>query len=662
MTAGFIAGDELMQGTTAHPRYVVQGLLPRIQRVKVLDMDAREEKLLDEADVRQMVATGELRIRRNGVDLLARLHRRSAKDDQAELTAQKFLGELKSLMARYGCTFRRAHTMLVQEILPQRQDSDTKPFSLSQAYRLIDRERKGLPLHAPDEARGNRTRRYAPEIYEVVTALAEEHLLKTHSRWTWSSFADLVNLRLHEAGLLEPSKQLSMNFLKRVVRNEHADPDHKRMHLHDAIAAKAVARQQIRIASIFERVEQDALHLPWLIRTPFGDSTNVYLVHALDCSASFPMGWYLAIGQPRVLDTLMCIESILFPKAPRLAQLGLKYDFDVFGTPSLLVLDNGPENKGDRMLGLARLNITVNRLKARHAHQKPFIERMNKSLKRFLETIPGSTRLDGVDGKRDPAARGDPVMTLEEMEKWIVRFYFEHWVHKPLERLADSIFIDNEDLGNTPLSRYRSLTEERGCPIPLPPSLDAWRSTIFEPKVRTLSRKTGISYDNYQFRGDQLAHLIRVYGESPVTVLVNPDDFRRVYVVDRDGTTLVPLLNASASEITPGFSFDEARELLKEAEDHGDQVARENVRRDVLNRSVEKPSKTRSSKNAKAARSRQTTTQARRSGAVLRSADNPLPPMSPALGSPALGIAPDDDWSHAQALEMFDRMSGRSRS
>jgi hypothetical protein len=36
--------------------------------------------------------------------------------------------------------------------------------------------------------------------------------------------------------------------------------------------------------------------------------------------------------------------------------------------------------------------------KSRHAHGKPFIERLNRSLKEALETLPGCTRLDAVDG------------------------------------------------------------------------------------------------------------------------------------------------------------------------------------------------------------------------------------------------------------------------
>lgn len=666
MTPGFLPGDELMQSSSGQALYIVSSVLPRIQRVKVMDLQHREEKLLDESELRTRVASGDIRVLRKGSDWARALHGRSEAEDRAHEAAKQFLEELLQLKRSYGVSFSRAYSMLVEEVLPERGEQAQKPLSLSQAYRLWERERDGIPLHLGHAAKGNRTPRFDPEVYDIVKNLAAQQFLKTHSRWTMRTLTEDVNRQLHKSELLPRSREVSRDFVQRVVLTQvHADPSHRRMHPHDAIAAKAVASKRLRVASPFERVEQDALHLPWLIRTPYGNSSNVYLVHAIDCCTSIPLGWCLVIGAPRVPDTLKCIETILFPKKRRWNDLGLRYDFDIYGTPSLVVVDNGPENKGDRLLQLSRLSISVNRLKARHAHHKPFIERLNGSLKTYLETLPGCTRFDGKDGKRDPAALGDPVMDLEEMERWIVRFYFEHWVNNPLDRLAESVFVDNEDLGNTPLKRYRVLTEERGGPIPLPPSVDAWRSAIYEQHYRTLSRKTGISYRDYHFKGDQLPYLINQFGETQVKILVDPDDYRWVYVVGKDGRTLVSLVNDKTSEMTPAYSFDEANAKLPKKDPKD--TASENLRQDVLNRSTEVPSKGRKSRadgptpTGKAAKSKLTTERARQDAAVKRSAANPLPPRLPSLGHPPLG-SEEDDWANVQPLEVFDRRTGEART
>lgn len=670
MSKGFLPGDELVQSTTGRVLYVVERVQPRIQRIEVLDVERRQKDLLDETELRSQVAAGDVRVRRRGVDWETGLDRRSNTDSQVHETHQalmRFLKELKRLRRECGVSFKRAYEILVKEAQSVEETGAKKLPSLSHAYKLWKRDRDGLPLHMGNAAKGNRTPRYAEEVFSKVKVLAEQQFLLTDSPWTLHSLTELVNQQLHDSGSLPGDKNVSKEFVQRVILTQvHADPEHRRMHPHDAIAAKAVARHRIRIAGPFERVEQDALHLPWLIRTPYGDSTNVWLVHAIDCSTSLVLGWHLVIGAPRVHSTLMCIETILFPKARRFEKLGLKYDFDIFGTPALLVVDNGAENKGDRLLRLTRLSIDVDRLKARHAHQKPFIERLNRSLKVYLETLPGCTRFNGKDGQRDPAALGDPVMTLDEMERWIVRFYFEHWANKPLRRLADSVFVENEKLGSTPLKRYRTLTERLGYPVPLPPSLHAWRSVVFEQRLSTLSRKNGVGYKKYKFRGDQLPYLIDQFGETKVTVLIDPDDFRVVHVVDRDDMTLIPLFNSSIDDRAPAYSFVQADMKLEEAADEGEDVALETVRRDVFSRSTETRRNARKSSNvgkasgAKATASRETAKVAQHDEAVKRAGLNPLPPRIPTLGNPALGTD-EVDWESVSTLEVVDRRTGEVR-
>src|SRR3546814_2505776 len=114
----------------------------------------------------------------------------------------------------------------------------------------------------------------------------------------------------------------------------------------------------------FERVEQDAVHLPFVIDTPEGPFSNVYLVHAIDCCTSMPLGWNMVIGSPSESDGFRCIESILFSKMDAFERLVLMQDLDVFGTPHPLILDNGPETRGERMRKLPDRKRT--RLNSRH--------------------------------------------------------------------------------------------------------------------------------------------------------------------------------------------------------------------------------------------------------------------------------------------------------
>ena len=446
--------------------------LPPIQSIKALDIKQRTEVILDEPDLRQQIAWGQLRVRRQGVVLTAPKTKRSIEEDAETLATLRVLSALNSLRKQRKLSLNKAYDTLQEQLLAGRADIAFLP-SRSHVYRLWNQDRRGLPIRKGNAAKGNRDPKQSDEVRKVVTDSASLYL-QTRSKWTLGNLTEYINQQLQDADLQPKNRKVSKNYVRRVIHEDlHADAEHARMDPQDAIGAKAVASRTIRVEGLFERIEQDGLHLPWLLRTPHGDSTDVWLVHAIDCCTSMPVGWHLVIGSPRTASTLLCIETILFPKAPRLEALGLRYDFDIYGTPLEIWADNGPENKSDRLTRLSRVGIDFRRLKSNHPHHKPFIERLNRSLKSYLETLPGCTRFDGKDGKRDPAALGDPVMTIEEMEGWIVRFYFEHWVNKPLKRLSKSIFTDNQNLGSTPLLRHRTLTEKLLRPMPLPISIDA---------------------------------------------------------------------------------------------------------------------------------------------------------------------------------------------
>jgi putative transposase len=653
MRPGFLPGDELIEPSSGTVLYVVEYAVPLIQSIKVLDKPNRTEVLLDEEELRQQIVSDQIRVRRHREVLGGRQKKRSLQEDALMLATKRLLATLNSLRRRLDVSFNKAYDTLKKDHDAGRTTDITFLPSRGHAFKLWQRNREGLLTHKGNAAKGNRSPRHSAAVLEVVKASAA-HYLQIQSKWTLRSLTEYVNTQLN-------GTRVSQQYVRRVIHEQlHADPDHARMLVKDAIGAKAVASRKIQIEGLLERTEQDALHLPFVVTTRYGISNEVYLVHAIDCCTGIPLGWHLVIGPPRTSSTLACIESILFPKAPRFAALGLAYDLDVYGPPEQIWADNGPENKSVRLPRLSRVGIDFHRLKGNHPHHKPFIERLNGALKVRLETLPGCTRFNGKDGKRDPVALGDSIMPLEELEKWIVRFYFEDWVNRPLKRLEDSIFKDDESLGFTPKSRFRALTEVRLRAMPLPISVDEWRSVVFDWQELTLSRKSGISYEGFQFRGDRLPGLINEFGETKVTVLIDDDDFRTVSVMGRDGQTLIPLVNAVVDSTSVAYTFAEARKKREELRAAGKDPDCEKLLRDIFSRSVGAPApptpspKSQTKPAKRSAASKQTTQLSREHDALLRSVKSPLPMPEPRLGNPPLGNV-DDPWSSTAGYQVSNR-------
>lgn len=527
-------------------------------------------------------------------------------------------------------------------------------------YRLLYRERNHLPLYSGDANKGNRACKRSREVRSLVVTLGKQLFAQVGSRWTLRDLVERINDIAVDKQYIAVSDRITRKYVRDVIAAELGpDLDLDRMDPRTANSFKSVAQTCVLASLPFERIEQDTLHLPWRVVTKDGISHRVHLTHAIDCYTGMPVGWLLGVGAPNVTKTLECVERTLYSKSEVFKQLGMQHGKDVFGTMHTLVLDNGPENKGERITKLAHLGIDVIHCKANTPQEKPYIERLNRALKEALQTLPGCTRFDDVDGVRDPAELDDLPMSLKDLERWIVRWYYEDWAHRKLKRLLMSKFIDPEVRGHTPWTRWRFATEHRGQPIALPPTRQEWRMTCYLYETRALSRKTGITYRNFSFRGSNLPRLIEMYGENPVTVLIDPDDFRRVHVLGPN-EELMELVNVNVSEVTPAHSFAEAEKLLADAAEEDPEGAAEqrNFRRDVYDASTGVSSKREKKAGSpkKPAQSKETAQRAKSAAAVERAQKSPL--VSTASKEAAATSPVTSSFDDLDVLPVLDRRTG----
>ena len=439
------------------------------------------------------------------------------------------LRAIESHRRKHQVSIRQAY-MMEKEHLEATQ-SGTSLAPLSTIYRYLHAKRNGLPLLRGPKNKGNRNTRYDPLIRSLIIEAANRLFLQPSSRWTINDLTKYVNDQGRGTGMLTDTQSLSRKFVKKCIHEGASiDSEIDRMDPKLVAAAKSIASHRILAQVPFERVEQDAVHLPFVVQTVHGPTSNVYLVHAIDCCTSMPIGWHMVIGNPSESDGLRCVESILFSKEATFHRLGLQQEVDLFGTPHQLVFDNGPEVRGTRMRSLVRLGIDILHCKSRHAHGKPFVERLNRSLKEALQVLPGCTRMNDKDGQRDPISLGDALMSPEELERWVVRWYYESWANTPLKRHLRTKLHNDFNPASTPHALWKEITEDLVTPLPLSPTRNEWDAVLYEHHERRLSRKTGITFNGHNYRGASLGYLVDKYGENTVNILVDPDDYRQIFV------------------------------------------------------------------------------------------------------------------------------------
>lgn len=548
--------DELREKGSTEARWRVADPAVRDGCIKLFDRQTRKEQHVLFDVINAQVAAEDLILVREAAPKISIATQGDSKLDARIQAATSCVHQIMEIQKKRKCSFAAAYRAatgkdgaapLIATALPPQ----------STIYRYAKATRKGLPPFRGDKNKGNRTLRYPTEVTDLIEHAAATYYLEPDSTWTLAKLTKFVNSQVHDRGLWPVGKDISQKFVRNfILQNLSVDPDIDRMDPKLRAAQKSIGAERIVVALPFRRVEQDALHVPITVTVEGQPVTNVYLIHAIDCSTGMPAGWYLMAGSPRESDGLRCVGSTLFSKKEAFKRLGLdrEIDIDICGTPEVLVLDNGPEARGERMQRLSRLGITVNYCKSRHPHQKPFIERLNRSLKEALERLSGSTRHEGKDGVRDSVAAGDELMTLQELERWIVKWYYQKWAKTELERHVWSDFHDREKLGHTPEQRLLNVAK-RGFPLPLSPAHSTWQMTLYEHDERTLNRKTGIGIGQFSYKGPNLKYLINKYGETKVKILKDPDDYRQIFVFDGEGMPLVPLTERYVTRETPAYSF-----------------------------------------------------------------------------------------------------------
>lgn len=440
-----------------------------------------------------------------------------------------------------------------------------KPMcSIREAYRILKLYRVNETALIPAYAtRGNHKCRYDQRLTEVTLQLIENLYAQPHSKITIQKLTDLTNHVAKKEEILSSDTGVSRKFVREILINQwNVDEGYKRLDPRTSKSAKAVASNRIKVGAPLHRVEIDTLHLPFVAKSTLGLVDNLNVILAIDCETSMPLAWWLMTTKPTTEDTLQCIERAIYPKSDIFKKMSIKSEVDPYGTMLNLILDNGPENSRHRLAKLTEVGINLNWVEANAGHKKPFIERLNGSLKRALEVLPGCTRFNNEDGVRTIAALNESLLTFEELEHWIVKWLFEKWPHTRLDRFVTADYLLLEELGITPSERWKNY--EQQLLLPLSPPLEKWRSLRFIHVERSISHKTGVSLFGFDFKGDNLRSLINQFGiGAKVNVLYNPFDYRSIYVRDKLNQELIMLVNSEVTSTTPAFSFDTAKERRK---------------------------------------------------------------------------------------------------
>ena len=291
--------------------------------IHIFDSEKREARYVDEAGIRAGISSGSLMLHRKGTPRVGL----AAQYDDTELHAKvrfllNVLRRIDAIQAQRGLSFDAAIPLAREAYLKENVDELGASAFPSRAtlFRARKNQQLGLPVLKGDKNKGNGTARYSKDLVEFVQGIINDQFLVTESKWTVLDVTNFVNREARRRCLHVAKHAISRKFVTATIHGLTVDAEYDRMDPLNRVAGKSFAKNRIRAAFPFARIEQDAVHLPFVVRTAHGVARTVYLVLAIDVCTGYPVGWHLVIGSPREMDSFSasrCISHLPRPPASR---------------------------------------------------------------------------------------------------------------------------------------------------------------------------------------------------------------------------------------------------------------------------------------------------------------------------------------------------------
>ncbi|WP_425046495.1 Mu transposase C-terminal domain-containing protein [Primorskyibacter sp. S87] len=451
-----------------------------------------------------------------------------------------------------------------------------KPFPsvrTMQAWRKEYLEKGKDGLRSKSFKSGNRTARYDFEFREVVLDLLEKHFIENDLKsiaWI-SRQAERIYLRQCKVEEKTPGPYGRKCVEAIVYALPHAGLLRRRAGDEEADKRYLMALEYQRISTPLERVELDCTVLDlWCVDDDGNPIGRPYVCVAIDCATGIILGMQLSWSRPDAAFVSRTVKEILEPKSPEFFLMhGIENDFQTFGTPQLLITDQGSENSGDVLQSVIDCSsLEWRKMIPGRPDKKPFIERFFLELSRFVTQYPGASQTS-VIGPRDRTekAKLEACLTLQQVETLLQRWRYDVYARMPRRRVQNVLRTIE-----CPMQSWKRTSLE--CFLPLPPTPHQLREMFMVQAATRSAQRYGIPYRGVTYHSPELAsYLKRVGVPTEVDIRIDPNDIREIAVLDylSGEHFFVP----AKYEECPALSFDELARLRKKTRTPEDEELKE---------------------------------------------------------------------------------------
>lgn len=323
---------------------------------------------------------------------------------------------------------------------------------------------------------------------EVIQKVIESYYL-THQKPSVQAVINKINIECKNKNITPPGKNTVRN---RIHKLSEYDVLRKRGNkslartLYKPTPGKFVAEYPMQLIEI-DHTPVDLILVDDQHRKPIG---KPWITVAIDIYSRMIVGYYLSLNAPSVTSVAMCISNTILPKDELLLKLDIDSNWDVWGFPETIHVDNGADFRADAIKHAGLLH-GIN-IEFRPVGQSNFgghIERVIGTLMNITHEIPGTT-FSNIQQKGEINPDKNASMTFSEFERFLITFITKIY-HK---RLHEGIKMSPEQLWDIGIFGDEA-------PIGLPPKPSDPQSVLidFLPYFKRTIQKNGINIEGLNY-------------------------------------------------------------------------------------------------------------------------------------------------------------------
>lgn len=367
--------------------------------------------------------------------------------------------------------------------------------------KLFEQTNEKSSLIPKTHKRGRKGNRLDASVENIITEILEE-LYLNKQRYSFRRIYIKIYTKCKLMGLEAPHENTIRNRIdsldpKRVVKRRHG--------------YKEAEKQFKNFEGEFpegnyplEFVQID--HTPLDIRVVDNIYREVigrpYLTLAIDVYSRMIVGFYLSLHSPGYFNVSQCLYNIFTQKDKILSKYEIDGDWNIFGIPRIIGVDNGTDLVSSDMQRVCEeYNITLMKRPVARPQFGAHIERVLGTINQEVHNLPGTT-FSNINEKGNYKSDKEAMYTLEELTQWLLQ-YIVNIYHKryhngiemtPEQKLNKGIFGDDETAG---IGYLPSIIED----------LESVRISLLPTEYRTI-QKDGITLDGISYYSDVLRHWI----------------------------------------------------------------------------------------------------------------------------------------------------------